>query len=242
MTQLALEKQIHRSLMDVRCAISGSGNVAQYAAQKLIQLGAKVVAMSDSNGVLVFDNGMTIDNLEVVMECKNKRRGRLSSIADCVEGRFIPGKSPWSLLSDLTYDIALPCATQNEILAEHARHMVSNGVIGVLEGANLPTNLEAQEILRQAGILYIPGKASNAGGVGVSGFEMSQNAQRLIWSSHDVDEKLQDMMSNIYEQMADQQRKSMSDETNVCCTLEQGANRAGFLKVANAMKDLGWLF
>ena len=242
MTQIALQKQFHRSLQDVRCAISGSGNVAQYAAQKLIQLGAKVVTVSDSNGVFVFDNGMTIEDLDVIMECKNVRRGRLSSITDIVQGRFIAGKSPWALLPELTYDIALPCATQNEILAEHANHMVSCGVIGVLEGANLPTNLEAQEILRIAGILYIPGKASNAGGVGVSGLEMSQNAQRLIWSSDDVDQKLQNMMSNIYNQMIEQQSKSILQNSNECCTLEQGANRAGFLKVAHAMKDLGWLF
>ena len=242
MTQIALQKQLHRSLKDARCAISGSGNVAQYAAQKLIQLGAKVVTVSDSDGVLVFDHGMTIEDLDVIMECKNIRRGRLSSITDIVQGRFIPGKSPWSLIPELTYDIALPCATQNEILAEHASRMVSSGVIGVLEGANLPTNIEAQEILREAGILYIPGKASNAGGVGVSGLEMSQNAQRLAWSSDDVDQKLQDMMSNIYDQMTEQQRLSISDISDKSCTLEQGANRAGFLKVASAMKDLGWLY
>jgi glutamate dehydrogenase (NADP+) len=242
MTQIALQQHFHRSLKDVRCAISGSGNVAQYAAQKLIQLGAKVVTVSDSNGVLVFDSGMTKENLDVIMECKNVRRGRLSSIADTVQGRFIPGKSPWALLPEITYDIALPCATQNELLAEHASRMVSCGVIGVLEGANLPTNMEAQEILRKAGILYIPGKASNAGGVGVSGLEMSQNAQRLTWSADDVDNKLQNMMSNIYDQMIEQQRISVSDNSSKCCTLEQGANRAGFLKVTNAMKDLGWLF
>ena len=239
MTQIALQKQFHRSMKGLRCAISGSGNVAQYAAQKLIQLGAKVVTVSDSNGVLVFDNGMSMEDLDVIMECKNMRRGRLSSITDSVQGSFFPGQSPWSLLPDLTYDIALPCATQNEIVAEHASCMVSSGVIGVLEGANLPTNMEAQEILRKAGILYIPGKASNAGGVGVSGLEMSQNAQGLVWSSDNVDQKLEDMMLNIYEQMNEQQHTLVSDNSNKSSTLEQGANRAGFLKVANAMKDLG---
>ena len=242
MTQIAFQKQFNRSLNDVRCAVSGSGNVAQYAAQKLIQLGANVVTMSDSNGVLVFDDGMTMDDLDVVMECKNKRRGRLSSVTGVVKSRFIPGTSPWALSQELRYEIALPCATQNEIIAEHANRMVLSGVIGVLEGANLPTNIEAQGILRKAGILYIPGKASNAGGVGVSGLEMSQNAQRLILSSDVVDNKLQHMMSHIYNQMIEQQRIPISDNTKKSCTLEQGANRAGFVKVANAMKDLGWLF
>ena len=243
MTQIALQKQFNRSLKDLRCAVSGSGNVAQYAAQKLIQLGAKVITVSDSNGVLVFDNGLTNEDLNVIMECKNVRRGRLSSLTDIVNGRFVPGTSPWALLPEIIYDIALPCATQNEINGDDANRMVSSGVIGVIEGANLPTNIEGQEILRKAGILYIPGKASNAGGVGVSGLEMSQNAQRLVWSPDEVDRKLQDMMSNIYNQMTVRYHTPTShDDVNKSCTLEQGANRAGFLKVANAMKDLGWLF
>ena len=161
MTQIALQKQFNRSLKDLRCAVSGSGNVAQYAAQKLIQLGAKVITVSDSNGALVFDNGLTNEDLNVIMECKNVRRGRLSSLADIVNGRFVPGTSPWALLPEIIYDIALPCATQNEINGDDANRMVSSGVIGVIEGANLPTNIEGQEILRKAGILYIPGTPGN---------------------------------------------------------------------------------
>jgi glutamate dehydrogenase (NADP+) len=234
MSEIALQHQYQRSLQGVRCAISGSGNVAQFTAKKLLELGAVVVTVSDSNGVLVFENGMTRQDWEAVMECKNVQRGRLSSLQD--RGRYIPGASPWTLLPDVSYDIALPCATQNEITADYAERFVTYGIKGVLEGANLPTDIQAQQILRQAGILYIPGKASNAGGVGVSGLEMSQNAQLWTWSPGDVDQKLRDMMRHIYDQMTGEQ----SDHH--CTSLEQGANRAAFKKVTKAMQELGWLF
>jgi glutamate dehydrogenase (NADP+) len=240
MAQIAVEHRHRRSLKGLRCAVSGSGNVAQYACRKLLDLGAKVLTVSDSNGLLLFEDGMTESDWESIMECKNVKRGRLSSLADGgvvaprVSGKYVPGQSPWSL-EGVQYDLAFPCATQNEIDQEAARRLVENtAFLGVVEGANLPTTLEGQEVLRQASVLYIPGKASNAGGVGVSGLEMSQNAQRLTWKPEEVDRKLQEMMSDIYEQMAQSERSGG--------TLEQGANRAGFLRVARAMKDLGWIY
>jgi len=240
MTELAVQQKFKKSLKGMRCAVSGSGNVAQHAAEKLLELGATVVTVSDSNGVLVFENGMTKDDWKAIMECKNVKRGRLSSIQDKTSGRYVAGESPWSL-KDVKFDLALPCATQNEINAKAAELMVENGVQGVLEGANLPTDMEAQDILRRNDILYIPGKASNAGGVGVSGLEMSQNAQRLTWKAEEVDAKLKSMMADIYKQMVEQQEESFA-EGGKECTLKQGANRAGFIKVAKAMKELGWVF
>lgn len=230
MTKLAVEKKLGRSLEGMRCAVSGSGNVAQFAAKKLLSYGAKVRTMSDSSGVLYFEDGMTQEHWEAVVECKNVKRGRLSSLANKLTGaKYIDGMSPWSL--DVEFDLALPCATQNEIGKKEAEMLVKNGVLGVFEGANLPTNLVGQEILRGASkIIYIPGKAANAGGVGVSGLEMSQNAQRLVWTEEEVDTKLQNMMSGIYGYM------EKGDN------LEQGANRAGFLKVAGAMRELGWVY
>lgn len=239
MTELAVQQKFHKSLKGMRCALSGSGNVAQHAAEKLLELGAKVITMSDSNGVLVFDNGMTKKDWLAIVECKNVKRGRLSSIQDSTTGRYVAGESPWSV-KDVKFDLALPCATQNEINGQAAELMVENGVKGVLEGANLPTNMEAQDILRRNDILYIPGKASNAGGVGVSGFEMSQNAQRLTWEPEEVDGKLKSMMADIYEQMVEQQKETAKAGKE--CTLEQGANRAGFIKVAKAMRELGWVY
>lgn len=200
---------------------------------RLIELGAKVITINDSTGVLVFENGMSADDLTIIEECKNKKRARLSTIADRVSGKYIAGKSPWSI--DVKYDIALPCATQNEIKEDGAKRLVANGVMAVLEGANLPTNMEAQQVLRAANVLYVPGKATNAGGVGVSGLEMSQNAQRLTWKPETVDNMLQEMMSDIYDQMEAAVPKSGG-------TLEAGANRAGFLKVVEALGELGWFY
>jgi len=232
MAKISVKDKLGCDLTNMRCAVSGSGNVAQYASQKLLEFGAKVITLSDSNGVLVFEDGLTEEDWKVVMDCKNVKRARLSSIADKVSGKYIPNESPWSI--DVKYDLALPCATQNEIVKEGAELLIKNGVQGVLEGANLPTNLEAQQAFRDAKVLYIPGKASNAGGVGVSGLEMAQNAEKLTWKPEEVDEKLQDMMQDIYNQMA--QYESLGG------SLEQGANRAGFLKVAQAMKELGWVY
>jgi glutamate dehydrogenase (NADP+) len=231
-TQIAMEKRLNRSMEGLRCAVSGSGNVAQYAAKKLMEFGSKVLTLSDSNGVLHFENGMTRQDLDTIMDCKNVKRGRLSSLDGKVSGEYIAEKSPWQL--DVAFDVALPCATQNEIDEEGAKLLVKNGLLALCEGANLPTNLEAQDVIRShPDIVYLPGKASNAGGVGVSGLEMSQNAQRLTWTEEEVDEKLKDMMANIYQHM--------EAVTKTGGTLEEGANRAGFIKVAQAMKELGWV-
>jgi glutamate dehydrogenase (NADP+) len=232
MTKLAVEKRLGESLEVARCAVSGSGNVAQYAAHKLIQLGAKVITMSDSNGVLVFEDGMVMNDWDAVIQAKQVDRARLSEITDKVTGTYYANETPWSV--DTSYDFALPCATQNELLEGGAQELVKRGCKGVFEGANLPTSAEAQDVLRNAKVLYIPGKASNAGGVATSGFEMSQNAQHLQWTSDEVDKKLQSLMENIYNQM----EGAIDDEG----TLEQGANRAGFLRVANAMEELGWVW
>jgi glutamate dehydrogenase (NADP+) len=232
-TKLAIEKRHNRSLEGMRCVVSGSGNVWMYCAEKLMGYGAKVMTASDSNGVLFFEDGMTKEDWDIVTECKQVQRGRLSSLEGKVSGQYMAGKSPWSL--DIPFELALPCATQNEIQKEAAERLVKNGVLALVEGANLPTSLDAQDVIREnPRVIYIPGKASNAGGVAVSGMEMSQNAQRLTWTREEVDEKLQNTMSSIY--------KQMEDAAGDGGTLEQGANRAGFLKVAQAMKELGWIY
>jgi len=242
-TKLAVEKQLNRSLSGLRCAVSGSGNVAQFATKKLLEYGAKVITVSDSNGLLLFEDGMTTEDLDIIMNCKNNHRGRLSSLEGKVSGTYLVGKSPWNL--EIPMDIALPCATQNEINEDGANLLLKNGILLVGEGANLPTTLEGQEILRRgrrsststttapSSVIYLPAKAANAGGVGVSGLEMSQNAQRLTWKPEEVDEQLQKMMSNIYSLMETHQGEHGS--------LEDGANIAGFVKVAEAMKELGWV-
>eukprot|EP00934_Nitzschia_sp_Nitz4_P002911 Nitzschia sp. Nitz4//scaffold8_size234185//158013//159445//NITZ4_001278-RA/size234185-augustus-gene-0.247-mRNA-1//1//CDS//3329559869//2901//frame0 len=231
-TKIAVEKKLNRSLEGMRCAVSGSGNVAQYASKKLLELGAKVLTISDSNGVIYFENGMTQDDFDKVLECKNVQRARLSSLEGSVSGVYKAKQSPWTL--DVPVDIALPCATQNEINGDGMAMLIKNGVQAVCEGANLPTTLEGQELVRShPKIVYLPGKASNAGGVGVSGLEMSQNAQKLTWEPEEVDAKLQKMMTDIFALM-----EKHAGENG---TLEQGANRAGFIKVATAMKELGWI-
>lgn len=231
-TRLVVKEKLNRSMTGMRCGVSGSGNVAQFASKKLLELGAKVMTISDSNGVLLFEDGMTKEDLATVVDCKNVKRGRLSSLEGRISGRYIDGESPWTI--DIPYDIALPCATQNEIDEEGAKALLKNGILAVCEGANLPTTLGGQEVLRsKPEVVYIPGKAANAGGVGVSGLEMSQNAQRLTWEPAEVDTKLQKMMSDIFEQI-----KSAAGGRS---SLEDGANRAGFVKVANAMQELGWI-
>jgi len=231
--KLAIEDKLNSYLKRSRCAISGSGNVSQYAAQKLLQFGAKVISMSDSNGVLVFEDGMTKKDLEVIIHAKQVMRSRLQSVESETSGKFYANETPWTM-QNLKCEFAFPCATQNEIDGDGAALLVKSGLLGVFEGANLPTTIEGQNILRENNVLYIPGKASNAGGVGVSGFEMSQNAQRLQWKAEEVDRKLQEMMENIYKQL-----KTGAGENG---TLEQGANCAGFLKVVTAMKELGWVY
>jgi glutamate dehydrogenase (NADP+) len=218
-----------KQMTGMKCLLSGSGNVAQFAAQKLLELGAKVLSVSDSNGVLLFDDGMTLDDLKKIQHLKNEQRKGLSALEGQLSGKYIHGQTIWE--QNLKCDIALPCATQNEIDQEGARRLIKNGVSFVAEGANLPTTLEGQEIFRSSRhLVYIPAKAANAGGVGVSGLEMSQNAQKITWKAEEVDDRLKQMMADIHKQCSEGDG-----------TLEQGANRAGFLKVAQAMKELGWV-
>ena len=209
--------------------VSGSGNVAQYAAEKCTQLGGKVVAMSDSAGYIYDPNGV---DLEKLFDIKQKRRARISVYADEVSGaEYVEGcRNIWNVKCD----IAMPCASQNEMDAEGAQALVANGCIAVFEGANMPLTPEAIEIVKANGLLYSPGKASNAGGVATSGLEMSQNSLRMSWSFEEVDEKLQGIMKNIYKACYD-----ASVECGKPGDLMLGANVAGFLKVAEAMMAQG---
>ena len=233
-TQIAVERN-GGTLKGARCAVSGSGNVAQYAAKKLIDLGAKVISMSDSNGSIIFSDGMTEAEWKIIIEAKQAKRARLSSLAvSQTSGEYVPNHSPWKI-RDLQLDYAFPCATQNEINGQAAQRLIQNGTKGIFEGANLPTTLEGQKLFRENKILYVPGKAANAGGVATSGFEMAQNAQRLDWEEQYMDERLKNTMLSIY-------NKIDIIMPGGECTLEEGANRVGFLKVAEAMKSLGWVW
>lgn len=209
------------------CVVSGSGNVAQYAVEKLIQLGAKPVTLSDSNGYIYDPEGITQEKLEFVKELKNVKRGRIKEYAEKYpSAKYVEGEKPWSVKCDC----AFPCATQNELNGEAAKTLLANGVKLVAEGANMPSTLEAVEAFVKAKILYAPGKASNAGGVATSGLEMSQNSERLSWSREEVDEKLKSIMKNIHDS-AYKAAKDFGMEGNYVA----GANIAGFIKVANAM-------
>jgi len=235
MAQHAIEHKLSQTLEGKRCAVSGSGNVAQYACQMLLKLGAKVVSISDSDGVLVFEDGMTPGDWDVVINAKQVKRDRLSSVEKTTSGIYYPGHSPWTLPGLQKIDFAFPCATQNEIDGGGAKFLIQKGVMGIFEGANLPISAEGQQILRcNPNVLYIPGKAANAGGVGTSGLEMSQNASKSPWKEGKVDAMLREMMEGIYEEMVN----AAGDNG----TLEEGCNRAGFLKVACALKELGWVW
>ncbi|MCD7737292.1 MAG: NADP-specific glutamate dehydrogenase [Lachnospiraceae bacterium] len=208
--------------------VSGSGNVAIYATEKAQQLGAKVVALSDSNGYVYDANGI---NLDVVKEIKEVRRGRIKEYADEVPGAvYTEGKGIWSIKCD----IALPCATQNELNLEDAKMLKANGCFAVAEGANMPTTREATDYLLAEGVKFLPGKASNAGGVGTSALEMCQNSMRRSWSFEEVDEMLQRMMNEIYEKISEAAKRYGVEGNYVT-----GANIAGFEKVADAMMAQG---
>ena len=211
--------------------ISGSGNVAQYAAEKCIQLGAKVLTLSDSDGYIYDPDGIDREKLDFVMELKNIERGRIKEYADEYPNAvYHAGQRPWNEKAD----IALPCATQNEINEEEAKALVANGVIAVAEGANMPSTPGAIETFQNAKILYAPGKASNAGGVSVSGLEMSQNSERLSWTSEDVDNRLKLIMKDIHDNCV-----KYGTEADGYINYEKGANVAGFMKVAKAMMAQG---
>jgi glutamate dehydrogenase (NADP+) len=213
-----------------RCLVSGSGNVAQYTAEKLIELGGIVLTLSDSSGFVHDPAGITQEKLEYVMELKNVRRGRLKEFADKYGLQFTPGEKPWGVPADL----AFPSATQNEINVDDARSLLGNGCYLVSEGANMPTTYEATKLFEEARILFGPGKAANAGGVAISGLEMTQNSMRLQWTRAEVDAKLQEIMNSIHQQCVEHGR---IDDDYV--DYAQGANIAGFVKVANAMLAFG---
>lgn len=211
--------------------ISGSGNVAQYAAKKAMALGAKVVSLSDSNGSIYDPAGLDEEKLNYVLELKNIRRGRIKEYAERFPGvTYMEGSRPWSI----PCDIALPCATQNEIEAADAEALVKGGCYCVVEGANMPSTPEAIAIFQNAGLLYSPGKASNAGGVATSGLEMTQNSIRQKWTAEEVDEHLHRIMSDIHAACL-----KYGTEENGYINYVKGANIAGFIKVANAMVDQG---
>ncbi len=211
--------------------ISGSGNVAQYAVQKCIQLGAKVVTMSDSSGFVYDKDGIDEAKLEWILELKNVRRGRISEYAKQFPGvEYHEGQRPWGIKCD----VAMPCATQNEVNEEQAKALVANGCICVAEGANMPSLPEAIEVFQKARILYAPGKASNAGGVSVSGLEMTQNSERLAWTREEVDAKLHQIMVNIHKTCI-----QYGKEADGYINYVKGANIGGFVKVADAMLAQG---
>lgn len=213
------------------CAVSGSGNVAQYTVEKLIQLGAKVVSLSDSDGVIYDKDGIDEEKLAYVMELKNVKRGRIREYAEKYKKAvYSAGKRPWSI----PCDCAFPCATQNEITFEDAKELLKNGCLLVAEGANMPSTPEAIELFISKKILYGPAKAANAGGVAVSGLEMSQNSLHLSWSREEVDNKLHQIMINIHNTCA-RTAEEYGNKGNYLV----GANIAGFIKVADAMIDQG---
>ena len=213
------------------CAISGSGNVAQYATEKATMLGAKVVTLSDSEGYIYYPKGIDADKLAFVMHLKNVKRGRIKEYCDKYsEASFVAGKRPW----EVKCDIALPAATQNEVDGNEAKLLVKNGCICVSEGANMPSTPEAVEVYLAAKILFGPGKAANAGGVATSGLEMSQNSMRMSWSREEVDEKLHTIIINIHKNCV-----KYGTESDGFINYVKGANIGGFVKVAEAMLAQG---
>ncbi|MGA0584386.1 MAG: Glu/Leu/Phe/Val dehydrogenase dimerization domain-containing protein, partial [Castellaniella sp.] len=222
-------KHAGQSLEGYTVSVSGSGNVAQYTIEKCLQLGAKVVTVSDSHGCVVDPAGFTTEKLAALIELKNEKRGRVEEYAKQFGLTYEAGKRPWHV----PVDVALPCATQNELEIEDARTLIANGVRCVAEGANMPSTIEAASAFIEAGVLYAPGKASNAGGVAVSGLEMSQNAQRLSWTRDEVDAKLHAIMRDIHQNCV---RYGGADKT---VNYLNGANIAGFVKVADAMLAQG---
>jgi glutamate dehydrogenase (NADP+) len=219
-----------KSFDGMRVSVSGSGNVAQYAVEKAMALGAKVVTVSDSSGTIVDEDGFTTEKLAILMDVKNHHYGRVSDYAARTGVKFEAGKRPWHV----PVDVALPCATQNELDEADARTLIANGVICVAEGANMPSTIEAAKAFEAAGVLYAPGKASNAGGVATSGLEMSQNAMRLSWTREEVDARLLQIMQGIHAACVKHGQRADGSVSYI-----DGANIAGFVKVADAMLAQG---
>ena len=222
-------KQHKDTIVDKIVTVSGSGNVAQYAVQKINDLGGKVVTLSDSSGSIYDVNGIDSEKLEFVMDLKNNKRGRIKEYADKYNVEYFEGLRPWHIKCD----IAIPCATQNEINISDAKQLIKNKCICIVEGANMPTEAEAVDLFIDNKILFGPGKAANAGGVAVSGLEMSQNSMFASWSREEVDLKLQNIMKNIHTQCV------MHGEEDNYINYIKGANIAGFIKVADSMLDQG---
>jgi len=210
--------------------VSGSGNVAQYTVEKLLELGVKVVTMSDSSGFIYDKDGITQEKLEFIKHLKNVERGRISTFADVYKVRYFPDERPWVIPCDL----AFPCATQNEINLEEAKTLVKNGCTAVIEGSNMSTDFDAVDIFQDAEIMFAPSKAANAGGVAVSGLELTQNSMRLSWTREETDQKLRKIMSDIHMRCVEQ-----GQERDGYVNYLKGANIAGFIKVANAMVAYG---
>ena len=224
-------KTMNTSFEGKNVVISGSGNVAQYAAEKALQLGAKVLTLSDSQGYIYDEDGIDAKKLAYVMDLKNNKRGRISEYAkEYKSAKFIKGNTPW----EVKCDIALPCATQNELSGADAKKLLKNKCICVAEGANMPSTPEAIHEFEKAKILFAPGKASNAGGVATSGLEMSQNSLRISWTREEVDQKLKDIMEDIHDSCIE-----YGKEKDGYCNYVKGANIAGFVKVADAMLAQG---
>lgn len=219
-----------RSLDGLRVAVSGSGNVAQFAVEKAMDLGAIVVTVSDSSGTVIDDKGFSREKLGILMKIKNEQYGRVADYATAIGARFEAGVRPWAV----PVDVALPCATQNELDANDAATLIKNRVICVAEGANMPSTIEAVKAFESAGVLFAPGKASNAGGVATSGLEMSQNALRLSWTREEVDARLLQIMQGIHAACLHYGKREDGTVSYV-----NGANIAGFVKVADAMLAQG---
>ncbi|MBS3997259.1 MAG: NADP-specific glutamate dehydrogenase [Hydrogenophaga sp.] len=219
-----------KSFDGLRVSVSGSGNVAQYAVEKAMALGAKVITVSDSSGTIVDEEGFTPEKLAILMDVKNHHYGRVSDYAERTGVRFEAGVRPWHV----PVDVALPCATQNELDENDARTLIQNGVICVAEGANMPSTIKAAQAFEAAGVLYAPGKASNAGGVATSGLEMSQNAMRLSWTREEVDARLLQIMQGIHAACVKHGQRADGSVSYI-----DGANIAGFVKVADAMLAQG---
>ena len=211
--------------------VSGSGNVAQYAIEKALQLGAKVLTCSDSSGYVYDEAGFSTEKLAALMEIKNAKRGRVKDYAEKFGLKYVAGERPWGVKAD----IALPCATQNELELVDAQKLIANGVQLVAEGANMPTTIEATDALQAADILFGPGKAANAGGVATSGLEMAQSSQRLYWTAEEVDQKLHNIMLDIHANC--KKYGTIEGQENINYVV--GANVAGFVKVADAMLAQG---
>jgi glutamate dehydrogenase (NADP+) len=219
-----------KSFDGLRVSVSGSGNVAQYAVEKALELGARVITVSDSSGTIVDEAGFTAEKLAVLMDVKNHHYGRVSDYAERTGVKFEAGVRPWHV----PVDVALPCATQNELDGNDARTLIGNGVLCVAEGANMPSTIEAAKAFEAAGVLYAPGKASNAGGVATSGLEMSQNALRLSWPREEVDGRLLQIMQGIHAACLAHGKRADGSVSYI-----DGANIAGFVKVADAMLAQG---